>query len=205
MERIMSPRPKSEEKKRKIIQAAIKNFSMKGLEKATISSIAGEAGIGKGTVYQYFASKEEIFSQIIYVFFEEMFANWNQLIASNISPHKKVAIMLEQTIDISLEMINSDDTNYFQLLMEIFIYSLRNKDKVKLDIVLADLYKIIEPVLEEGVQKGIFRRTDPKYTGFIIFSFLDGFALHLFFQHENFDPVKLKTLLKEIVLKGILK
>ncbi len=201
----MTPRPKSEEKKHKIIQAAIKNFSMKGLEKATISSIAREAGIGKGTVYQYFASKEEIFSQIIYVFFEEMFANWNQLIASNISPHKKVAIMLEQTIDISLEMINSDDTNYFNLLMEIFIYSLRNKDKVNLDVVLADLYKIIEPVIEEGIREGIFRQTDAKYAGFILFSFLDGFALHLFFQHKNYDPEKLKTLLKEIVLKGILK
>ncbi|MDP6593244.1 MAG: helix-turn-helix domain-containing protein, partial [Candidatus Marinimicrobia bacterium] len=51
-------------KRTQIIQAAIKVFARKGLERGKIADVAKEAGIGKGTVYEYFRSKEEIFSAI---------------------------------------------------------------------------------------------------------------------------------------------
>ena len=48
-------------KKELIIEAAIKVFARDGLEKGKIADIAKEAGIGKGTVYEYFRSKNDIF------------------------------------------------------------------------------------------------------------------------------------------------
>lgn len=54
-----------EEKKRQtrkaIINAAIKLFADKGYEQTSIEELAKEAGIGKSTVYTYFATKSEIF------------------------------------------------------------------------------------------------------------------------------------------------
>ena len=54
-----------EEKKRKsrkaIIAAAVKLFGEKGYEVTSIQELAKEAGIGKSTVYTYFATKSEIF------------------------------------------------------------------------------------------------------------------------------------------------
>ncbi|NLO89888.1 MAG: TetR/AcrR family transcriptional regulator [Clostridia bacterium] len=52
-------------KKRIIIEAAAKVFSKKGFHKAKIEEIAKEAGIGKGTIYEYFTSKEELFKEML--------------------------------------------------------------------------------------------------------------------------------------------
>ena len=45
-----------------LVFKAFKNilFSDSDITKITVSEIAKEAGIGKGTVYEYFESKEEI-------------------------------------------------------------------------------------------------------------------------------------------------
>ena len=50
-----------EKKKREIIDAAIRVFSRQGYRRTKINDIAGEAGVGKGTVYEYFKSKEDLF------------------------------------------------------------------------------------------------------------------------------------------------
>lgn len=59
---------KEREKERRrldIIDAAENVFFTKGYEKATMDDIAKEAELGKGTLYLYFNSKEEIFNEII--------------------------------------------------------------------------------------------------------------------------------------------
>jgi TetR/AcrR family transcriptional regulator of autoinduction and epiphytic fitness len=43
-----------------ILRAAIDEFSAHGFEQPTIERIAAKAGVGKGTVYNYFATKEDI-------------------------------------------------------------------------------------------------------------------------------------------------
>ncbi len=45
----------------KILGAAQKLFNTRGLRKTTVEDIARDAGIGKGTVYNYFEDKEAIF------------------------------------------------------------------------------------------------------------------------------------------------
>lgn len=52
------------EKKRRILNSAIKIFGEKGFQNATISEIAKEAGIGDATIYEYFKSKEDILLEI---------------------------------------------------------------------------------------------------------------------------------------------
>src|SRR5687768_3276043 len=43
-----------------ILRVAIEEFSKSGFERPTIEQIAAKAGVGKGTVYNYFATKEDI-------------------------------------------------------------------------------------------------------------------------------------------------
>ncbi len=52
------------EKKRRILNSAIKIFGEKGFQNATISEIAKNAGIGDATIYEYFKSKEDILLEI---------------------------------------------------------------------------------------------------------------------------------------------
>lgn len=56
-----STREKNKINKRKcILEAAIRLFSKKGYEQTSIEELAREAGIGKGTVYSYFQTKKDI-------------------------------------------------------------------------------------------------------------------------------------------------
>lgn len=47
-------------KRKGILEAAIKLFSEKGYEQTSIEELAREAGIGKGTIYSYFETKRDI-------------------------------------------------------------------------------------------------------------------------------------------------
>ncbi len=53
------------ETKERILNSAIAVFGEKGYHQATIAEIAEHANIGKGTLYWYFSSKEELFSGMI--------------------------------------------------------------------------------------------------------------------------------------------
>ncbi|MBD2865045.1 TetR/AcrR family transcriptional regulator [Paenibacillus oceani] len=50
-----------EEKKERVIRAAIEEFQAHGFEKAKIEIIAQNAEVAKGSIYQYFDDKKELF------------------------------------------------------------------------------------------------------------------------------------------------
>ena len=59
----MAQREKSKE--HDILKAATEMFTEKGFHKATIEDIAERAGIGKGTVYEYFKNKTQLFEKML--------------------------------------------------------------------------------------------------------------------------------------------
>ena len=48
-----------------ILAAAVEVFSEKGFHAARVEEIAQRAGIGKGTVYEYFTTKQELFQEVL--------------------------------------------------------------------------------------------------------------------------------------------
>src|SRR5713101_8020277 len=54
------PRPRTEDKRKRILQAAVKVFARKGYFAAKVSEIARKAGVADGTIYLYFRNKEDI-------------------------------------------------------------------------------------------------------------------------------------------------
>ena len=62
----------SEEKKSKIILAAKKEFARASLKEASIKNIVENAGIARGSFYQYFESKEDLLQYILKERAEEM-------------------------------------------------------------------------------------------------------------------------------------
>ena len=64
------PRPtrramRAAERKEAIIDASLVEFSAKGFDAARLEDIAARAGVGKGTIYLYFADKEALFQELI--------------------------------------------------------------------------------------------------------------------------------------------
>ena len=54
-----------EEKRVEILKAALKVISVMGFEGAKMEDIAKEAGVGKGTIYEYFDSKNTMFTEML--------------------------------------------------------------------------------------------------------------------------------------------
>lgn len=60
-----NPESLSTDKRTLIIRAAVKVFSRQGFHQARVEDIAQEAGVGKGTVYEYFESKRHLFEEMV--------------------------------------------------------------------------------------------------------------------------------------------
>jgi len=59
------PRAKTDEKLEEILEASTQVFSGKDFHEVLIDEIAGAGGIGKGTVYRYFRTKEDLYQATI--------------------------------------------------------------------------------------------------------------------------------------------
>lgn len=60
------------EKRKQIAFLCKELLFQNGIKNITVSQIAAEAGIGKGTVYEYFSSKDEIVFEILNILVEDM-------------------------------------------------------------------------------------------------------------------------------------
>ena len=92
----------SEDKRERIIDAAINEFSIRLYHKARITAIADNAGIAKGSFYQYFQNKKDLFKYII-----ELIVN------------KKLEYINNDMLK------NKEKYSFFQLLREIYLSGIR--------------------------------------------------------------------------------
>jgi TetR/AcrR family transcriptional regulator len=58
------PRPRSEAKRARIIDAAMRHFAEQGYHAARVGDIAAQLGIAKGSVFQHFGSKDGLFFEV---------------------------------------------------------------------------------------------------------------------------------------------
>ena len=107
------------EKKRQLIEnVAIDEFAEHGLEVASISGIVKAAGIAKGSFYQYFEDKADLFVHIIAV------------------------VAQKKTDYISPVMMNPADIDFFTMLEELYRAGLAfAKDHPKESKISFDVYK----------------------------------------------------------------
>ncbi|WP_432353937.1 TetR/AcrR family transcriptional regulator [Sporosarcina sp. A2] len=60
------------DRRTEILEAAAKSFSLFGYKATTMDQVAKIANVGKGTIYTFFANKEELFNAIVVGMIEEM-------------------------------------------------------------------------------------------------------------------------------------
>src|SRR5437016_6227759 len=58
------PRPRSEAKRTRIIDAAMRHFAEHGYHAARVGDIAAELNIAKGSIFQHFATKDGLFFEV---------------------------------------------------------------------------------------------------------------------------------------------
>src|SRR5258705_8258376 len=58
------PRPRSEAKRARIVDTAMRHFAEQGYHAARVGDIAAQLGIAKGSVFQHFGSKDGLFFEV---------------------------------------------------------------------------------------------------------------------------------------------
>lgn len=61
LRRDLKPRPRSEAKRARIVEVAIRHFADRGYNAARVEDIAAQLGIAKGSIFQHFKSKDGLF------------------------------------------------------------------------------------------------------------------------------------------------
>ncbi len=190
---------KKEEKRRKIIEAAIKIFAENGYFNSRVSEIAKQAGVADGTIYIYFKSKEEllsaIFDEALNVFVEES----RKTLEGITDPIEK----LKKIVCLHLKHLgsNRDLAMVFQIEFRHNIVFMERLTKTK----LADYFKIFEEVIKEGQEKGLFKDLNPRFCAKYIFGVIDEMVTSWLIANKDYKLERDADILVETFVYGIAK
>jgi len=87
------------EKRRTILDAAMRVFARQGFHTCRVSDIADEAGVAYGLVYHYFSSKEQMLDTLFLDRWDVMLAAIAEVDASDLPPREKLRAIASFIID----------------------------------------------------------------------------------------------------------
>jgi AcrR family transcriptional regulator len=146
-------KPKSD-KRQHIIESAARTFSKTGFARCTVSEIAKDADIGKGTVYEYFSSKEDLFFAV----FEWVITqSWHSASASA-SLHDKSCI--EKLRDLSDSQFDywEEHKDMYVLVLEFWAASGATKTGDRFREAFKEINRMYRSIIKEMIHEGIEKR-----------------------------------------------
>jgi AcrR family transcriptional regulator len=185
-------------KKDLIVKTAQILFGRFGWHKTTVDDIARRARIGKGTIYHYFESKEQIFAEVV--------ERENQFLREKIresinrveSPREKLKSYILTKLKYTKELaniptiLNKDDYLDYLPFMEIA----RRKN-------YEEEIRIVREVLELGIDTGSFRIEDINLATLVVVSFLKGLEISWNIEWVPFDLKREVDVFLTMFLEGI--
>jgi AcrR family transcriptional regulator len=85
-----APAPVATDKRRQILDAAIRVFARQGFHSTRVSDIADEAGVAYGLVYHYFSSKDEVLNELFSERWSLLLGAIDEIDRSGGSPREKL-------------------------------------------------------------------------------------------------------------------
>ncbi len=110
-------------KRELLIASAVRVFSQKGFHAAKMQDIATAADAGKGTLYEYFATKDELFLAVYRGWMDEYEAAMETAGRSTMNPVATADALIETTID-----FYERHAEHASLLLEFWAHALRSED-----------------------------------------------------------------------------
>jgi len=195
-----------EAKKMEILHAAMQVFAKKGVVKTKMIDIATTAAVGKGTIYEYFRSKEEIFASSFIYFYKMMGTMVQEALVKEDDPLKQ----LELIFTISLDAFMHIGEEYADIMMDFWAEGIRNKDQDFLDAInikgiYSDYRKMIQKILKNGIEKGVFKPLDAKLTAAVMIGAFDGILLQWIMDRKSINLQKIPMVLFDGFIEGIRK
>ena len=138
-------------KKENIIRAAIRVFAQSGYTATRIIDVARAAGIGKGTIYEYFRSKEDLFFAVFQQVMQDSEAPMAAAVASG---HGSVARRLKV---LSEGLISSwlGKLDLYSLTMEFWSATTVSASRERFKTAFQEAYRTFRHVLAALIQEGM--------------------------------------------------
>ena len=142
----------AEEKRQRILEVAMEEFATHKYSKASLTSIVSRAGISKGSIYQYFEDKKDLFVHLLEIAAQEKIA----YISQALNPQADFFTAMEQSIIASVKFMRDHPkmsrviANAMEPSGDEVLEELNNKGRQM-------SLEFFEKLLSQGEQEGIIR------------------------------------------------
>ena len=187
----MAPRMVDRDEKRLALgHAALDHFSKNGFEKASMGQIAKTAKVGKGTLYEYFASKEELIQFSLELYVATIEEKATTLMGTVDCPRERFRQYVFNTLELFMNNPQS-----MGLLMAFFQRSTSETCGAEatpnaLDKMFTQARESLVTMLLEGVEKGLFKphaAQNAEALSANTIAYLDGIWIHSLISGKEMD------------------
>lgn len=146
-------RNKTEEKRLEILEAAARIFSTRDFHDVLVDRVAEGAGVGKGTIYRYFATKDDLYFAAVLHGFDGLARALSAAPGADQDPVRRLESIAHEVIDFfaargDLSKLLMEDERRFETRQE------------ELDKRRRTLQRLVEECLSDGVASGVFAISD---------------------------------------------
>lgn len=194
-----------EGKRNQILKAALRTFARNGFVRSTMQEIAVEAGIGKGTIYEYFQSKDQMIQETWSTFMQQMDLNMENVTHGADSAPDKIRGMVSVTLDI----IRNTPPEQLQIIFSLWGEAMRdtatdNPMFVEMNRFYRVYREMVSLVLRQGIASGEFRPDmEPETTASAFIGMLDGLVVQWILDPDAMNYNLMARHIPDLVLSGI--
>ncbi len=194
-------RESREDKRRRIIDAAVEVFAQKGFFGAKVAEIAEAAGVADGTIYLYFKSKDDLLISLFEEKMAEIIRRLVDLLGNSQDPELNMRRYIVEHLRLAAEQPS---------LMQVLTVELRQSARFIKEYTpkaFGRYLAVLGNVLEEGQRRGVFRKElDPAVFRRALFGAIDELALEWVLRGKDApkpDPVVVGEQVADFVLRGL--
>ena len=165
---------RKDERPAEIMLAALSLFVANGFSCTKIDDIAARAGVSKGTVYLYYASKEALFKEIVY----ELMLPKIEEVEGFIAGYKGSQLeLLKLVIRHWWKTINESGLTGVPKLILSESHLFPDLTRFYVKEVISRIHSIVNTILQKGIKQNEFRKIDTVLTARVIMSSLVYFSM----------------------------
>ncbi|MBU8881124.1 TetR/AcrR family transcriptional regulator [Bacillus sp. FJAT-29790] len=156
-----------------ILRAALQHFVEEGYDRATIQNIAKKACVGKGTIYEYFTSKEALFGEVVLTGLTYIFDELMQVVKRPGPIYSKVKRLYEK----NAQLFHSESE--LRAIMLNDFGKIPKQLHLQLQTMQKEMQILVESSLKEAIDNGELRNIHPGIAASVV---LNGLKVIYFYQ-----------------------
>ena len=184
----------------KLIDIARQLFAHKGIENTTMNDIAQAAEKGRRTIYTYFKNKKDIYNAVIESESDKVIKKLSEIVSLSITPDQKLMEFIFQRFEAMKDLVYRNGS-----LRAGFFRDVRKVERARKATSPKEI-RILETILQEGVDQGMFRIKHVDKTAMVMLLCLQGLDVPYIrdnFQELGIEINKLRDYLYDFILYGI--